>query len=305
MAVTIGICAFNEEGNIRALLNDLLGQELPFSTEIIVVSDGSTDATDSIVEEVVKKNSGVRLIRHSTRIGKSEALNTLFRQTQAEIVVTIAGDMRIKRGSVQKMVETIRSLPSVGMCWAKPIPIYPEQGLVERIGHLAFRLHDSFYKKLDLAGDVKHSTGELVAFRREAFTQIPADCVNDDEYLALQAARKGFKVQYVTETTAGASLPRTMLDYVKQRRRWVYGHFQIGSMLGEYPSVMEFSLTKRPMLVVSVVLNELSERPSELPVFLASLLVEFSVVLLALRDVALRVRHSPWDIVQSTKQTTA
>jgi len=305
VTITIGICAFNEERNIGPLLNVLLAQELPFPTETIVVSDGSTDATDSIVQEIAKKNLGMRLVRHSNRKGKSEALNTLFRESRGEIVVTISGDMQIEVGSVRKMVDTIRGLPTVGMCWAKPIPIFPERGLVERIGHLAFRLHDRFYKKLNLAGEVRHSTGELVVFRREAFTQLPADCVNDDEYLALQATRKGFKVHYVTEITAGASLPRTMLDYVKQRRRWVYGHFQTRRILGEYPSVMEFSLTKRPMLVASVILNEVTERPAELPVFLASLLVEFGVVLLALRDVAMRVGHSPWDIVQSTKQGAA
>jgi len=302
LKITIGICAFNEERNIRPLLKVLLARELPFPTETIVVSDGSTDATDSIVQEIAKKNHGMRLVRHSNRKGKSEALNTLFAESSGEIVVTISGDMQIEPGSVEKIVDTIRDLPTVGMCWAKPIPIFPERGLVERIGHLAFRLHDRFYKKLNLVGEVRHSTGELVAFRREAFTPIPADCVNDDEYLALQATRKGFKVHYVTEITAGASLPRTMLDYVKQRRRWVFGHFQTRSMLGEYPSVMEFSLTKKPKLVASVVLNEVAERPAELPIFLASLLVEFGVILLALRDITLHVRHSPWDIIQSTKR---
>jgi len=302
--VTIGICAFNEERNIRRLLSTLLGQEYPFSAEIIVVSDNSTDGTDLIVEEIVKRETDVRLIRHPSRKGKSEALNTLFRESTGEILVTISGDTRIEDDSLTEMIDAIRKQPFAGICWAKPVPISPERGLVGRVEHLAFRIQDRFYRKLSSVGEVKHTTGELVAFRREAFTLIPTDCVNDDEYLAIQATRKGFKVRYLTETTAGVSLPKTILDYVKQRRRWVYGHFQIGSILGEYPSVMEFTLIKKPILVASLAFEEVKENPMKWPVILASILIEFAVVLLALRDLALHVRYSPWDIVQSTKQAS-
>jgi glycosyltransferase involved in cell wall biosynthesis len=302
--VTIGICAFNEEANIGSMLKAILRQKFPFPTETIVVSDGSTDATESIVQEIASKNSSVRLIRHTTQEGKSQVLNTIFRECRGKIVITISADTQIQDGSISQMVEAL-NLPAVGMCWARPVPIFPARGLAERLGYLGLRLHDRFYRALNLAGEVKHSTGDLVAYRKEAFTQIPVECVNDDAYLAIQAARKGFKIRYLTETTTGASLPRTLFDYVQQRRRWVYGHFQVGSLLGEYSSVIEFTLTKKPMLVASVVLEELRDRPLELPVLLASLLVEFAVVVLALRDLVLHVKHAPWKVVRYAEQVAA
>jgi len=298
--VSIGICAFNEEANIGTILKAILRQKFSFPTETIVVSDGSTDATESIVQEIASKNPSVRLIRHAAQKGKSQVLNTIFRECRGKIVITIAADTQIQDGSIGQMVEAL-NLPAVGICWARPVPILPARGLVERLGYLGFRLHDRFYRALNSTGEVKHSTGEFVAYKREAFTRIPVECVNDDAYLAIQAARKGFKIQYLTETTTGTSLPRTLLNYIQQRRRWVYGHFQVGSLLGEYSSVIEFSLSKRPMLVASVVLEEIRDRPVELPVLLASLLVEFAVVVLALRDVVLHVKHAPWKVVRYQK----
>ena len=56
--VSIGIMAYNEERNIGKLLNILLNQRLKTThiSEIVVVSSGSTDKTDSIVKNAAKKN---------------------------------------------------------------------------------------------------------------------------------------------------------------------------------------------------------------------------------------------------------
>ena len=51
--ISIGVCAYNEEKNILHTLGSILSQELDgFEiSEIIVVSSGSTDRTESIVHE--------------------------------------------------------------------------------------------------------------------------------------------------------------------------------------------------------------------------------------------------------------
>lgn len=300
--VTIGICAFNEEGNIGQLLGSILDQRLSVPSEIVVVSDGSTDQTDSIVEDIAKGKSDIRLIRHATRKGKSEALNTLFSASKGDIVITIAGDTRLDNGSLQRAVDAFDD-GTVGMSWAKLVPLNEDRQLVNRLGHLTFRLHDRLSRKLSSRGEVRHATGDIVSIRREAVTEIPAHCVNDDEYLAMQAVRRGFRVLYIPDALYRAPMPRTMLDYVRQRRRWVYGHVQAGRMLGEYSTVLEFIGARRPLLVASVVVEEIAERPSELHVFLGSLLVELVVGFLVFRDLLLRVSHSPWKVVQSTKST--
>jgi len=63
--VTVGVPAYNEERNIGKLLSTLL-QQRTYSVridEIIVVSSGSTDKTDTIVEEFARRGCRVMLIR--------------------------------------------------------------------------------------------------------------------------------------------------------------------------------------------------------------------------------------------------
>jgi glycosyltransferase involved in cell wall biosynthesis len=70
--VSVGICAYNEEENIGALLENLLTQQsLPHNSEIIVVCSGCTDETPSIVEKFARKDKRVKLILEEERRGKA------------------------------------------------------------------------------------------------------------------------------------------------------------------------------------------------------------------------------------------
>ena len=65
MNVSIGVLAYNEEQNIEIVINSLLKQKT-FSVnirEIIIVSSGSNDKTNEIVEKISDKNKKVRLIK--------------------------------------------------------------------------------------------------------------------------------------------------------------------------------------------------------------------------------------------------
>jgi cellulose synthase/poly-beta-1,6-N-acetylglucosamine synthase-like glycosyltransferase len=173
------------------------------------------------------------------------------------------------------------------------------------LGHLAFRLHDRLSGKLDANRRLKHVTGDIVSIRRELVTERPAECVNDDEYLAIHTVRKGFRVAYLRKILYKTPMPITLLDYLNQRRRWVYGHLQLGKMLGEYPSVLECVSVKRPFVAASVVVEEIAEKLSDLPLFVASFMIEFVVAILVLKDVILKVKHSPWQTIDSTKRKVA
>lgn len=84
--VVILIPAYNEERFIGSVV--LKARRL--GAEIVVVDDGSTDATAEIAEA-----AGAMVIRHAVNQGKGSALNTGFRfarERGAAIVVTIDGD---------------------------------------------------------------------------------------------------------------------------------------------------------------------------------------------------------------------
>jgi glycosyltransferase involved in cell wall biosynthesis len=70
---------FNEEEFVGHALERVLKATLPegVELEIIVVDDGSTDASAEIVEDMVRENPGViRLLRHERNRGKGAAIRT-------------------------------------------------------------------------------------------------------------------------------------------------------------------------------------------------------------------------------------
>lgn len=83
--VTIVICAYNEERDIRRKLEECLATDYPADRlEILVASDGSTDRTDDIVREFAPR---VRLMRVEGRGGKTIAQNAAVREACGEILV--------------------------------------------------------------------------------------------------------------------------------------------------------------------------------------------------------------------------
>ncbi|MDZ7289557.1 MAG: glycosyltransferase family 2 protein [candidate division KSB1 bacterium] len=110
--VTLIISAYNEAGIIRQKLENSLALDYPRERlEIIVVSDCSDDATDSIVSEYADK--GVRLIRMSERGGKTVGLNFAVPQARGEIVIFSDANALYQRMVVRNLVRNFAD-PKVG-----------------------------------------------------------------------------------------------------------------------------------------------------------------------------------------------
>ncbi|MCK4435687.1 glycosyltransferase, partial [Candidatus Bathyarchaeota archaeon] len=83
MRVLVGICAYNEEHNIRELFENLLTeQNMPSNSRILVVCSGCTDGTPQIAEEFCKSDARIELIIENIRKGKANALNKIFEKAR-------------------------------------------------------------------------------------------------------------------------------------------------------------------------------------------------------------------------------
>ena len=91
--------AHNEEENVRELVAEAL-ETLPLlaeSFEIIVVDDGSRDATGSIADELAAANPDVvRAVHHPTNLGYGAALLSGFQAARHELVAFTDGDRQFR-----------------------------------------------------------------------------------------------------------------------------------------------------------------------------------------------------------------
>ena len=91
--LSIVIPLFNEEKSIPLLFKSLnkVQNELPKSTEIILVDDGSTDSTLKLIE-TNQDNLQIKTISFSRNFGHQAALLAGLHESTGDFVVTIDGD---------------------------------------------------------------------------------------------------------------------------------------------------------------------------------------------------------------------
>ena len=84
--MTLIVTAYNEEKRIREKIENTLAIHFDnYRLELIVASDCSEDATDSIVSEYADR--GVRLVRAAERLGKENAQLTAIKQAKGNVLV--------------------------------------------------------------------------------------------------------------------------------------------------------------------------------------------------------------------------
>src|SRR5512144_1648875 len=86
--------AYNDSGTIASLVVMAVqaARQLTADFEVIVVNDGSADATARIVEELARLYPEVRLVTHEQNRGYGGALQTGFASARKEIVFYTDGD---------------------------------------------------------------------------------------------------------------------------------------------------------------------------------------------------------------------
>jgi dolichol-phosphate mannosyltransferase len=109
MTVRFVIPAYNEADNVPRLLADLLPRARELGARIIVVDDGSTDATAELVREY-SADADLRLIRHPVNAGLGAAVNTGLRAALAEAddgdpIVTLEADTTSDLDDLPAMLE--------------------------------------------------------------------------------------------------------------------------------------------------------------------------------------------------------
>jgi glycosyltransferase involved in cell wall biosynthesis len=98
--------AHNEEANVRELVAEAL-ETLPTlaeAFEIIVVNDGSRDATGTIADELAAAHpDAVRAVHHPTNQGYGAALLSGFRAARHELVVFTDGDRQFRVADIGRL----------------------------------------------------------------------------------------------------------------------------------------------------------------------------------------------------------
>lgn len=109
IGVSIVIPLFNEEENVQLLYEQLkpVLDSLDRKGEVILVDDGSTDASFTIMAKMQGQDDRLRVIKLRRNFGQTAAFSAGFDFARGDVIITMDGDLQNDPRDIPKLLEKI------------------------------------------------------------------------------------------------------------------------------------------------------------------------------------------------------
>ena len=184
----------NEAKVLREKLNNLLNLDYPAHLyDAVVVSDGSTDETETILREY--GDPRLRIVLNQLPRGKACGLNDGIQMSHGELVMFTDARQKIEPGALRILAENFADT-EVGCVSGELMLGDPQSGEAAEGMGLYWRVEKKVRELESASGSVVGATGALYAVRRELFTPVPEGTILDDVYVPMQVARQEKRVVF-------------------------------------------------------------------------------------------------------------
>jgi len=213
--ISITLPAYNAEQTLRPVLEALVRVEYPADRrQILVVSDGSTDGTDTLVREFAPQ--GVELLRIEGRLGKTEIENRAMSALTGEIIINTDASVTVRPDAVKRLVAALGD-PAVGVASARDISV-ASVGATGDSSEAAYVGYEMWVRDLETAlSGIIGSSGCLYAVRAELHRRVLPGHLSRDFSSALWARLNGARAVSVRD--AVCFVPRAANMRIEYRRK--------------------------------------------------------------------------------------
>ena len=214
--ISIGIPAYNEEQNIINLLNLLLQQEAKtyHLQSILVISDGSSDATEKKVHLFSKEHPEVVLFADHRRKGKNIRLNELYKKNKSDILIILDADSIFKNHDALDLLIAPFADQEVVFTSVNKIPVKQKDfpGLLFYWWDELF--HDA-YASYNKGQNIYNFTSSGYAIRKDFSKTVKhkLHLISSGLFIYFTALRQQKKVVFVPEAVLLTRLPATVHEY--------------------------------------------------------------------------------------------
>jgi len=211
------IPAYNEEGVIGDLLQDLRNSSSPI-TETIVIDDHSSDSTWKVAERM-----NLTVIRNETRLGKAASLNKGSAIAKEDIIVVFDADNRPEKDCIKHL---LKRFDSENVAIVTGVTKVRSNGLVSKLAALEFSVCFYWFHPFSSRFDffpILH--GAFFAVRRE-LASFAGDALTEDFDTSVSLASRGYRMEFEPEAISCVSAAPSFSLFKKQRERWIRGSVQ-------------------------------------------------------------------------------
>lgn len=141
--VSIVVPVYREESNINPFLKrmEAVMEKLQLQYEIIFGLDPSPDNTEKVIQEEIKRNPNIRLIRFSRRFGQPAATMAGIHSCKGDVCMVIDVDLQDPPELIESMIEKWRE--GFKVVYAKRRSRKGETFVKEWIAHFGYRVINS------------------------------------------------------------------------------------------------------------------------------------------------------------------
>jgi len=227
--VSILVPCHNEAGCVAETVEALRNIDYP-EFEILLIDDGSTDATPQMLDQFARQDARIRVIHLAQNQGKAVGLNTAAAVARHEFFLCIDGDSIVDRNCLRWMMRQLVTSPRVGAVTGNP-RIRTRSTLLGRIQVGEFSSIIGLIKRAQRTyGKMFTVSGVMVCFRRAALHHAcywnPA-ALTEDIDISWRLQMRHWDVRFEPNALCWILMPETLRGLWRQRLRWAMGGTQV------------------------------------------------------------------------------
>lgn len=226
--VSFVIPAYNEERTIAETIKSIFDSDYKGIIEVIVVNDGSTDNTKSIVESLMKKYPKLKLINNKINLGNAaKSQNVGLKYAKGEIIAVVDADSYPSINSVSKMIGFFND-EEVGAVTC-PSRAKNRSKFIEKLQAIEYNIIAFTRKLLDYVDAIYVTPGTLALYRKKALDDIGGFDENNltqDIEATWNLTFHNWKRRMCLDTYVSTTVPTKFKAWFVQRKRWNIGGLQ-------------------------------------------------------------------------------
>jgi biofilm PGA synthesis N-glycosyltransferase PgaC len=227
--VSILVPCHNEAKCLEETVTALCAIDYP-SFEILLIDDGSTDATPQMLDQYARQDARIRVIHLAKNQGKAVGLNTAAIMARHDFFLCIDGDSIVDPNCLRWMMRQLVANPRVGAVTGNP-RIRTRSTLLGRIQVGEFSSIIGLIKRAQRTyGKVFTVSGVMVCFRRAALHDAGywnPDALTEDIDISWRLQMRHWDVRFEPNALCWILMPETIRGLWRQRLRWAMGGTQV------------------------------------------------------------------------------
>jgi poly-beta-1,6-N-acetyl-D-glucosamine synthase len=227
--VSVLIPAYNEEAVIATSVAAAMGSDYP-ELEVLVLDDGSTDATEAAALEAIGGDRRCRVIRDPVNRGKAEQLNAGFGHARYGLVAVTDADTHMHPLALKLLVARMCRSPVVAAVAGAPHVTNRGRFLLAMQVLEAAAIIGLIRRTQSLTGRVGVVAGVLGLFRRDRVLAVGGydpRMATEDIDLSWKLLLDGWQTAYEPRAIVGMQVPGSLRALWMQRKRWARGQGEV------------------------------------------------------------------------------